>query len=576
MNDQKPIGSVYSVDSRNAIVKVDSESKLNNVQVNQLVTIRSSRSGEEIIGLISKIMRRGVIGKIDTEGENEVSIENLMKINLIGTLIAKVGTKQNIFKRTLETVPNIQADCFLLQRKKLTDFMNIISNNSENPLKIGMYAISHNSAANLDGNKFFQRHAVIVGGTGSGKSWTVANILEKASGLRSVNSIIFDLHGEYSPLRELNNTKQLKIAGPSDTVKDENTIFLPYWLLTYEETESLLLDRSDNNAPNLSKALFDSIIANKRAGLESENREEILDNFTVESPIPYDIKKVLTDLDTLDTEMIPGANNKQKQGSLHGKLTRFIQRLKSKQTDKRLNFMFNEDKTLQKYEWLESLVGHLMNFGSSPGLKIIDFSEVPSDMLSLITGLISRLIFSVQQWMPKTLRHPIALFCDEAHLYIPAVAKEIGEQKGLQSFERIAKEGRKYGVSLVVISQRPSDVNKTVLSQCGNFITMRLTNPDDQNVIKRLLPDNLGDLSDTLPILDIGESLIVGDACLLPSRIKIDEPKYKPNSATINFWDEWQKSDKENNTQGIKEAVESLRRQQKHAIRMSSTPRALS
>jgi len=416
------------------------------------------------------------------------------------------------------------------------------------------------SDANLDGNKFFQRHAVIVGGTGSGKSWTVANILEKATNLKSINSLVFDLHGEYKPLKELPNTTLLKIAGPSDKPTDDNIIFLPYWLLSYEEIEALLLDRSDSNAPNQSRTLFDLIIKYKKEKLEEEDKQDILNNFTVESPIPYKISDVLATLETKDKEMITGSSGREKQGPLHGKLTRFIQRLKSKQTDKRLNFIFNSDNELLKYDWFLSLINKLLDFGNKKGLKIIDFSEVPSDILPLITGLIGRLTFSVQQWMEDEKRHPIALFCDEAHLYIPANLKGGIEEKGLQSFERIAKEGRKYGISLVVISQRPSDVNKTILSQCGNFIAMRLTNPDDQNVIKRLFPDNLGDFSELLPILDIGESLIVGDASLLPSRVKIDKPKIKPSSATIDFWDEW---GKEKTEKGIEQAVEALRKQQK-------------
>ena len=181
------------------------------------------------------------------------------------------------------------------------------------------------SDANLDGNKFFQRHAVIVGGTGSGKSWTVANILEKASKLQSVNAIIFDLHGEYKPLEELDNTTLLKIAGPSDQPTDEDIIFLPYWLLSYEEIESLLLDRSDSNAPNQSRALFDLILKYKKQKLEDEDKQDILNNFTVESPIPYKISDVLTDLEEKDIEMIQGSRG-PKQGPLHGKLTRFIQR----------------------------------------------------------------------------------------------------------------------------------------------------------------------------------------------------------------------------------------------------------
>ncbi|MBF4280163.1 ATP-binding protein, partial [Vibrio anguillarum] len=128
----------------------------------------------------------------------------------------------------------------------------------------------------------------------------------------------------------------------------------------------------------------------------------------------------------------------------------------------------------------------------------------------------------------------------------------------LDIFERIAKEGRKYGVSIVVISQRPSEVNKTMLSQCSNFVSMRLTNAEDQGVIKRLLPDSLGGFSDILPTLDTGEALVVGDASLLPSRIRIDEPQNKPNSGTVDFWDEWQKPVKDTR---LSVAVDNWRKQ---------------
>ncbi len=559
MSTEILIGKVQSVDTGNISVKVDREELLNSVQINQIVQIRSTKTGEKIIGLISKIMRKAVSEKIEGNDEPDTIVENVIRINLVGTLLKKSGTDINVFKRTLNTVPSINADCFLLQGSELSNFMSIISANTQNPLTIGKYSISEESNANLDGNKFFQRHAVIVGGTGSGKSWTVANILEKATKLKSINCLVFDLHGEYKPLKELGNTTLLKIAGPSDKPNDENIIFLPYWLLSYEEMESLLLDRSDSNAPNQSRTLFDLIIENKREILLKEGKSDVLDNFTVESPIPYKIQNVLSALEDLDTEMVQGSRG-DKQGPLYSKLTRFIQRLKSKQSDKRLNFLFNSDESLLKYDWFLSLANKLIDFGNDKGLKIIDYSEVPSDILPLITGLIGRLVFSLQQWMEVDKRHPIALFCDEAHLYIPASIKGGMEEKGLANFERIAKEGRKYGVSLVVISQRPSDVNKTILSQCGNFVAMRLTNPDDQNVIKRLFPDNLGDFSDMLPILDIGEGLIVGDASLLPSRVVIDKPSIKPNSATIDFWDEWEKTKE---IRGIEQAVEALRKQQK-------------
>lgn len=560
MENENLIGKVQSVDTGNATIIVENEGLLNSVQVNQIVQIRSTKTNEKIIGLVSKILRKSVSDKTDESSDPDMVIENVVRVNLVGTLIGKEGLEKNKFKRTLNTVPSINADCFLLQGRELSEFMDIISSNSDNPLTIGNYTISEDSKANLDGNKFFQRHAVIVGGTGSGKSWTVANILEKASKLKSINCLVFDLHGEYSPLDKLDNTITLKIAGPSDN-PDDNVLFLPYWMLSYEEMESMLLDRSDINAPNQARILFDLIINNKKETLYNEGKTDVLNNFTVESPIPYKITNVLSELQRLDTEMVAGSKvGTEKQGPLYGKLTRFVQRLQSKLQDKRLNFIFNDKEDLLKYGWLNDLAKKLLDFGNNNGIKIIDFSEVPSDILPLITGLIARFVFAVQQWMKDDKRHPIALFCDEAHLYLPTNPDDNINEKGLHNFERIAKEGRKYGVALVVISQRPSDVNKTILSQCGNFIAMRLTNPEDQNVIKRLFPDNLGDFADLLPILDIGEALIVGDASLLPTRVIVDKPTIKPNSATVDFWDEW---NSEKTTKGISEAVDSLRRQQK-------------
>ena len=201
---------------------------------------------------------------------------------------------------------------------------------------------------------------------------------------------------------------------------------------------------------------------------------------------------------------------------------------------------------------------HSSSLQVNKGVKIIDFSEVPSDVLPLMVSLVGRLVFSIQQWIRKDNRHPIALFCDEAHLYLPEKTRSSLEDAGLQNFERIAKEGRKYGIGLVVISQRPAEVNRTILSQSNNFVAMRLTNAEDQAVIKRLLPDSLGGFADLLPILDIGEALVVGDASLLPSRIKITKPLHEPNSATVNFWDEWQSA---STTDVIFDAIEALRKQ---------------
>lgn len=558
MNESIMIGKVQYVDTGNVTICIEQDELVNSVQVNQIVQVNSSKTNEKIIGLVSKILRKA--SPIDGEPDAVATVlENTIKVNLVGTLKEKEGTKRHVFKRTLNTVPSLDADCYLLRGEELSDFMKAISSGSANPLTIGKYAMSEDSVANLDGNKFFQRHAVIVGGTGSGKSWTVANILEKAASLKAVNVVVFDIHGEYAPLQDLPNAQLLKIAGPGESPSNGQAIFLPYWLLSYEEMAAMLLDRSDTNAPNQSRALFDLIIKEKLGTVHAEGDAATEANLTVESPVPYKIQAVLEELKRLDVEMVQGVKG-EKQGPLNGKLTRFVQRLESKITDKRLNFLFNDDAALLSYDWLPQLIEKLLGFGKGNGVKIVDFSEVPSDILPLITGLLGRIIFTVQQWLDANDRHPIAIFCDEAHLYLPVDASDNMDERGLKNFERIAKEGRKYGVSLVVISQRPADVSKTILSQCGNFIAMRLTNPEDQNVIRRLFPDNLGDFSEMLPILDVGEGLVVGDASLLPSRVVLDKPQIQPNSSTVDFWDRWSE-DKQSST--WEKAVKALRQQQK-------------
>jgi len=558
MNESIMIGKVQYVDTGNVTINIAKDELVNSVQVNQIVQINSSKTNEKIIGLVTKILRKA--SPVDGEDDGIISVlENTIRVNLVGTLKEKEGTKKHVFKRTLNTVPSLDAECYLLQGQELSEFMKAISSGSANPLTIGKYTMSDESVANLDGNRFFQRHAVIVGGTGSGKSWTVANIMEKAAALKSVNVVIFDIHGEYTPLEGLTNAKLLKIAGPGEKPDNEQAVFLPYWLLSYEEMAAMLLDRSDTNAPNQSRALFDLILKEKLGTVQKAGDAATEANMTVESPVPYKIQAVLDELKRLDFEMVQGARS-EKQGPLNGKLTRFVQRLESKITDKRLNFLFNDDASLVAYDWLPKLIEKLLGFGNGNGVKIIDFSEVPSDILPLITGLLGRIIFTVQQWIDANERHPIAIFCDEAHLYLPVTAADNMDERGLKNFERIAKEGRKYGVSLVVISQRPADVSKTILSQCGNFIAMRLTNPEDQNVIRRLFPDNLGDFAEMLPILDVGEGLVVGDASLLPSRVVLDKPKIQPNSSTVDFWDKWSE-DKKSGT--WEKAVKALRQQQK-------------
>lgn len=572
--DTDILGTVRSVDTATVVVQVPTPEKLRQLQVNRLAVLRSSKPGQHLIGIIQKISRTSRDDEEEVDGDETVPVVNeinLVKIALIGTHIDRRGTQSNLFVRTLETVPEIDAKCFALEGAKLTSFMGIIASigdGTEQRLSLGSYTLDETAEAFLNGNKFFQRHAVIVGGTGSGKSWTTAKILEQVSKLPNANAIIFDLHGEYGPMQG-DGFKHFRIAGPSDldagrTLQD-GVIHLPYWLLSYDAMVSMFIDRSDNNAPNQAMVISRAVIDAKKAYLIAKGEIDLAENFTIDSPIPFDLAAVITELERLDQEDLPGARpGGTRAGDFKGKLGRLIQRLSTKQTDRRLGFLFRGGDATLEYDWLSTLATALIAGGkdqpdSRGGVKVVNFSEVPSDILPLIVSLVAKLAFSVQHWTHNADRHPIALFCDEAHLYIPErTSADASGQVSVQIFERIAKEGRKYGLGLVVISQRPSEVNRTVMSQCNNLIAMRLTNGDDQAVIRRLLPDSLGGFGDLLPILDTGEALVVGDATLLPTRIRIAEPDNKPDSATVAFWDRWSSDEAK---ESIPDAVDNWRRQ---------------
>lgn len=561
------IGLVNSVDTGMSTAVINDDSTLSQLQVNQLLAVQSPKSGRFIIAMIIKIYRKA--SNIDDEEETEdgaaLATFNQVRLVFVGEFIDKIGTKTNVFRRNVSAVPSIDAPCYKIEHERLTNLMQSISSElatSVNPLQIGKYTMDESSIAYLDADKLFQRHAAIVGSTGSGKSFCVARIVEQMAALRHANGILFDIHGEYSNESfKRDGILQLKIATPSDlsvTNKlSKGILMVPYWLLNYEEMQALLLDRSDQNAPNQAMLFSREVLCEKEKTVNGTVYDKII---TVDSPVAYNLQPLVQTFEDLDTQMVPGAKaGSEKQGPFYGKFTRFIQRVKNKLSDKRMGFMFSLSDEELKQDWLDQFCAVLMDGNS--GIKVIDMSEVPSDVLPLVIGLLARIVFYIQQWSTTENRHPIALLCDEAHLYVQqATTSDAVAELGLRSFERIAKEGRKYGVGLVIISQRPSEVNRTVLSQCNNFISLRLTNVDDQNVIKRLLPDNLGNIADNLSLLDIAEAIIVGDSTLLPSRVKIDEPSIKPSSQTIPFWSIWA-NDKI--SQNLSEAIGNMIKQSK-------------
>jgi DNA helicase HerA-like ATPase len=572
IRDEEVLGNVVEVDTSRVLIRVLSVEKLRKTQVGRLMVI-NGRPGEWLVGMVEKLTRRPSDSEqeMENQGQEEVSVsticeyeDNYIKLVLIGTYRDVDGTRTDIFTRSLLSVPDIDAKCYALEGDLLTQFMSIIANQGANRkrLKLGKYSLEENAIAFLDANKLFQRHCALLGSTGSGKSWAVASILEQISELENANVILFDIHGEY---KTLDWGRQFRIAGPNDlNSTDENVIFVPYWLLNYEELLTMFLDRTDQNAPNQAMVFSKLVIEFKKLFLEENHFTDVLENFTIDSPIPFKINDVINKIKRLNSEMVMGTKN-EKQGPYFGKFDRFIPRLDAKISDKRYGFLFAAPDKCHEYKYLNKLADKFMGTGMegpvNKGIKIIDFSEVPSDILPVIVGLIARIVFQIQYWLMKDSRHPILLICDEAHLYLPTRDLiDSVERKALDTFERIAKEGRKYGVGLFVVSQRPADINKTILSQCNNFISLRLTNADDQSVVKKLMPDSMGGLVENLPLLETGEAIVVGDAVLLPTRVILNKPSKAPNSETIAFWDEWAKKEIKNE---LNQAVENMRKQSK-------------
>lgn len=538
----KVVGTVQIVDTQKISVSVDSEEILNRLKINDLLILSGNNSDEKLIGMVTKVSKKRL--DFDENEEDPLFSSNFCNVTLVGTFYVKLSsTKKNIFRRTVNTYPEINSPVYLAESEALSIIMNSLDSEIESNkgLSIGNYASNKSVEAILDGNKFFQRHASIVGSTGSGKSFTVANILEKANGLGYSNIIVFDLHGEYN---ELSYAKQIKI-------NDNGGLHVPLWFFNYEEIHSLFIESAEGTSSNQRAVVIQYILENKKKYIEESMKFVSSEIITADTPVPFSaiaLKEYLEEenIKEIKTGEFYKSGDKQgqektKQGQYYGKLTNLITRLQTKMDDKKYNFIFNEEFTNQA-DYLNRFVSEIMN--NDKKIKVIDLSEIPSDMLSIVIGIVTRLVYDVQFWMTPTTgetRHPLAFICDEAHLYMPKDTSKMKavEKKSLEIFEKIAKEGRKYGVSLVIVSQRPAELNTTIISQCNNIISLKITNDRDKSAVATMLTDSLIGLVDILPNLDVGECIVVGDSIKLPTKINLDKPKEEPKSSTINFWDRW-------------------------------------
>jgi len=428
----------------------------------------------------------------------------------------------------------------------------------------------------VNGDKFFGKHIGVVGSTGSGKSCTVARILQasiapnegqtKCKILNNSHVIIFDLHGEY------------KAAFPAARVIGVDDLKLPYWLMNAEELEAMFIESNEEHSHNQVSQFRQAVVENKQRYSGSEQ------TISYDSPVYFSLDEVYNYLANLNAEMIGKAPNegvpkladgtlvhkrathyfelehefalfsqavstKATSGPFNGEFARFLMRLDGRRTDTRLAFLLaprKDDDTEYKTEDLAVLLERLIGYGDDKtNVTIVDLSGIPFEVLSVVVSLMTRLIFTFSFHLRRNMKTddrdlPFLLVYEKAHNYVPRHegAKYHSVKRAI---ERIAKEGRKYGISLMIVSQRPAEISETVFSQCNNFVAMRLTNPADQQYVRRLLPDDLAAITGALPSLERREAIVIGDSISVPSLVRVDEIIDTPDSHDIPFHTEWQK-----------------------------------
>jgi hypothetical protein len=511
MWDEKRIGLIREVTGSSVIVVVDAEitslaKKIGSktYYIGQIGTYVLIPVGNLLIlGIVSEFRKGDVY-----EGEKIVQ-RYLMNVTLIGTL------KKGKFETGVSILPTVDMPVYLLEDK---DLKVAFSTFQKFNFSIGQLSLFENERAYLDPNRFFGKHLAVLGSSGAGKSCTVSSLLQKVVKYPDTNIVILDVHNEY------------KHAFPEGCQHfDIAALELPYWLMNFDELVEMLIDPRDENASTQASVLQDLVFAAKKS------KNPRLANFiTVDSPVYYDINEVRAKMQFMDTEKGVGAG--AKEGPYYGKFSRFLTRLNSRLNDPRYAFMF-KPKLCVETDSVKGLLTLIFGLDGKSKITIMDMSAIPFDIVNTIVALIARIAFDFNFWNPNRRELPILLVFEEAHNYLSLNTK--GSTAARLTVERIAKEGRKYGVSCMIVSQRPSEISETILSQCNNFVILRLLNPVDQSYIRRLVPDTFSGLDAVIPTLRQGEALILGDAAPMPMRVQIDMPDPEPASADIYFFDKW-------------------------------------
>lgn len=489
-----------------------------------------------------------------------------MTVQLIGH-----GSRDKGFSRGISILPSVGDPVHIMTDQDLEAVYG--SHASMKRIRIGHVASALSIPALMDINSLVTRHSAVVGTTGAGKSTTVARILESltdASRYPSARVIVFDVHGEYASALQ-DQAQVFRVDGERES--RSRPLHVPYWALSYEELAELSFGSLTEDAPR--GAVRDMIVELKRSALEAHPLQGIdASDVTVDTPVPFSIHQLwfnlyrqinathtvsqtgqseetealLVDEGGLPVEpgdpmrVIPPRYRPATQASGEEKIflsgsklniSRQVDALGSRLKDRRYDFIFRPGPYLPQPDGqIESDLDSFLRgwIGSDRTVSILDLSGVPVEILADLVGALTRVIYDALQWSRLLAEggreRPLLFVFEEAHAYLSGLQPRTVQA----AVQRVVKEGRKYGIGAMVVSQRPSEVDSTILSQCGTIVALRLANATDRGHVVSAAADNLGGVLSLLPVLRTGEAIIVGEAVPLPMRVLVELPKYRPES----------------------------------------------
>jgi uncharacterized protein len=474
----------------------------------------------------------------------EVDTGRWMRVELAGEAIG------DRFERGLSQHPNVDDAVHIVTQ---SDLRRIYGGADDDQIEIGTLSSAENIVVRLSLDALVTRHSAILGSTGSGKSTTVASLLRSivrtsenvdSSGARV---LLLDIHGEYSSA--LGDLAKTFSASPS---LDQEPLFVPYWALEANELLEFVAGGLNDNqliafTDKIQELKEARLAVGALAGLDPQS-------LTVDSPVPFSLKQLWYDLIDFEVTTFTGQQRDQPAREAAGDpdtliaprytphamgaagpylntaakgIRRQLNLLRSRLLDRRYDFILHPgpwepDLAGQTAQDLDTLLAGWL--GHDRPITILDLSGVPSAVLVRLIGSILRIVYEALYWSREKTEggvlRPLLVVMEEAHRYVGPDSGNVAADV----VKRIAKEGRKYGVGAMIVSQRPSEIDETVLSQCGTLIALRLSNPADRSRVKGALPDNLSGLMDLLPVLRTGETIISGEAARLPVRCRVSLP----------------------------------------------------